>query len=82
MLAILFLRTLTPFYPSTYKIVFTVSTGVKVTLNMAAIREALRVLIDILKSFVKGLLLRTSSVSLLEKVSPNLEIGPCNNAME
>ncbi len=69
-----------PYLPSTYKIVLIVSTGVKNILNIAAIVDALKVFIEILKSFVTGLWSSTSKVSLLEKVSPNLDKGPCNKA--
>lgn len=56
--------------------VLIVSTGVSKIRNNAAIVEALRVFIEMLKSFVRELWLRNSRVSLFENVSPNQDIGP------
>lgn len=71
-----------PYFPSTYNIVLTVSTGVKNILNKAAIVEALSVFIDMLRSLVILLWLRISNVNLFEKVSPNLDKGPYTKATE
>lgn len=72
----LFFKTIRPFFPSTYKIVFVVSIGVNKILYKAALAEAPIVLIIIGKFFVESYLFIKDKNNVLAKVSPNLERGP------
>ena len=69
-----------PYFPSTYNIVFTVSTGVSIILNREAIVDAVKVFMEMLIFLVDSYELRYSRTNLFEKVSPNHDKGPCNKA--
>ena len=74
------LRIAIPCLPSTWRIVFNVSTGVRRIQKRAAIVEALSVLTDMLSLRVLSCESRYSKTSLFEKVSPNQDSGPCSKA--
>lgn len=73
---ILFPKIGIPCFPSTYKVVFNASIGIKNILKPAAVAEAKIVLMGVGISTCS----RRASAPVFAAVSPNLEIGPCKSA--
>ena len=69
-----------PFLPSTWRVVFSVSIGIKNILNKPAANEAHAVFNATGHVFEKSLEFRYASIPLLAAVSPNRDNGACNNA--
>jgi hypothetical protein len=69
-------KILSPWAPSTYRTVFTVSTGVRKILKVPAVKEPPAAFKAMGRSFVTSKELLRVRNNVFEKVSPNLDNGP------
>jgi len=69
-----------PSFPSTCMMVLTVSIGINKILKLAAQKLDTKVFIEVFNSLVDSLAFIKAITPVFEKVSPNLDNGPCSKA--